>query len=319
MRHKILIGQLPRCHQTDPLASRRTRYEGQLIHLLSSVCFFFSSLFARLSKRHPSYIASHQSSFLCKKVNQGIPPNFSQLLWERAAAAAPCSCWGILYSLYFLFQSHYIMLYCLSLSLVNEHKATSSSSLMTAKLSQMSPCVSHSFYYTNVFFFVLFLFNEKNHKWRFQWQVFSWVIQRDQCLNRARQNYLTWMIHPRQQLLIKNTYLWTWSPLEDVFFFDYYFKLFGVKPLIGGSVWHACFLAVVAASQGGWRVKILFSSEVALVRVDTTPPCLGWYLSEQKTLINSRLADVLLSLKDCTLLNVWAAGCQTSLHALGIQ
>lgn len=63
-------------------------------------------------------------------------------------------------------------------------------------------------------------------------------------------------------------------------------------------------MAVVTASQGGWRVEILFSSEAALARVDTAPPCLGWYLSEQKTLINSRLADVLLSLKDCTLLNV---------------
>lgn len=123
---------------------------------------------------------------------------------------------------------------------------------------------------------LFFFFNEKNHKRRFRWQIFSWVIQCNQRINQARQNDLTWMIHHRQQLLIRNTYLLTWSPLEDVFYFLTLPTLvFGVKPIIGGSARHALFLAVVAASQGGRRVKILFSSEVALARVDTTPPCLG--------------------------------------------
>lgn len=124
----------------------------ELIHLLSSIFFFFIICWAKETASKLYCISSILVSL------QGIPPNFSQLLWERAAAAAPCSCWGTLYSLYFLFQGHYIMLYCLSLSLANEHKATASSSLMTAKLSQLRHACHNNFM---TFFFFL---EEKSQK-----------------------------------------------------------------------------------------------------------------------------------------------------------
>lgn len=136
MRHKILIGQLPR-FQDRPSYLQTDLVE--LIHLLSSI--FFYSLFAGLSKLHPRYIASHQSLFLCKKANQGIPQisaNYSESQQPQLQHVAAGGSY-----IPFIFSSKAIILWFIaSLSLANEHKATANSSLMTAKLSQMSPCMS---------------------------------------------------------------------------------------------------------------------------------------------------------------------------------
>lgn len=124
--------------QTDP---------DQLIHLL------FLPFICWLSKLHPGYIASHQSSFLCEEVNRGIPPNLSQLLWSRAAAGAACSCWGSWGSPYFSLPN---LLYYRLLALAIINWWTRGGALVTATPSQMCPRVSQLFHYANtssLFFF----------------------------------------------------------------------------------------------------------------------------------------------------------------------
>lgn len=109
----------------------------QLIHLLSSNVFFFFICRAKQTAFKLYYIPWIFRARKQIKVFPQISANFSESAQPQLLHVAA----GESY-IPFIFSSKAITLcFIASLSLANEHKATASSSLMTAKLSQMSSCV----------------------------------------------------------------------------------------------------------------------------------------------------------------------------------